>query len=161
MSEAPPIEVVDVPLRAGPDEPSSHHLLAIETLLAIERLAMNQPAGSLSLIATRGLLHDHPLGKTPRSDARCQLAGIVRYWRRREQPWRRDTRHGLELPGEPGLDNLLEVAGIGPRVESCDDRRMLRQVDQRAGTIRCDHLGAADLSMRPLTHPTLASLDSL
>ena len=152
MREAAPVDVVHVPLWAGPDEARGHDLAAIEAALLVERLAVDQPAGALAVLAAGGFLHDEPLRKPPGAYAPRGLAGIVGVGGRREQTGRGDARHGLELARQPGLDDLLEVARLRPGLEATDDRRVPGQVDQRPGPVGGDHLAAADLPVRLAAH---------
>src|SRR5207253_2012080 len=138
--------------RAGTNEAGGHDLPAVEPPLVVERLPVNQPAGSLALLGAADLLHDEPLRETPRADAPCRLAGIVRIGRRREEPRRCDTRHDLELAREPGLRDLVQVPRLRPRIEPTDDRRVPGQIDERAGSVGGDDLAAADLPVRLPAH---------
>ena len=142
-----------MPLRAGPHETRGHDGTTLEAALLVERLAVDQPSGSLAVLSPAGFLHDAPLREAPNPDASRRLARIVRIGRRREEPGGRDVGHHLELPSQPGLDDLLEVRCLRPGVETPDDGRMVRQVDQRARPVGGDDLPAADLPMCPPTHP--------
>ena len=66
----------------------------------------------------------------------------------------------LELAREPRLDDLLEVARLRPGVEPADDRRVPRQVDQRAGPVGGDDLAAADLPVRLAAHAPSSTCDA-
>ena len=69
VDEATPVEVVHVPLRAGPHEAGRDHRAAVEAAPLVERPAVDEPARALSILASALVLHHEPLGKPPGADA--------------------------------------------------------------------------------------------
>lgn len=63
--------------------------------------------------------------------------------------------------GEPFPQTRLRnhgtrTLGIVPEVESAGEHCVVEKVDQRAGSVRADHLTAADLAVGPMALPLLA-----
>src|SRR5438046_1666441 len=67
--EPVPVEIVHVSLRTGAHEAGGHNLSAVKPALLVERLAVDQSPGTLTLPSSALLLHDEPLGEAPHSDA--------------------------------------------------------------------------------------------
>src|ERR1019366_6864041 len=101
VNKATPVEIIHVSLRAGAHEASGHNWPAVEPSLVIELLPMDQPAGSLALRAAAGFLNDEPFREPPDADSLGRLTGISLVGRWSKEPWRRDSRHDLELACEP------------------------------------------------------------
>lgn len=70
--------------------------------------------------------------------------------RRRVEPGRRHAGQVPELVCEPRLDHFIQ--SLRPRIEAADDRRVSRQVDERAGAVRRDDLTLAKLSVGATAH---------
>ena len=152
VHEPAPVDVVDVPPRAGADEPGGHDRAALETAVVVEGLPVHEPPRSDVPVAGVRLLDDEPLGKAPRADAHRRSAGVGRYRRRGHHPRHGDAGDGPQLPGEPRLVDRLELVRRRPLVEPRHDGRLVRQVDQGSGAVGRDDLAAAKLSVRSLLH---------
>ena len=155
MDESAPIEIVDVPARTSADETRGHHVPALEAaLVVVECLPMHETPRPCVRRALSGVrrLDDEPLRKAPRTDPDRRRAGIGRHRRRRQQLHRGDAGDRLQLPREPRLVDLVQLVRRRPFVESRDDRRLLRQVDEGARAVGGDDLAAANLAVRLLLH---------
>jgi hypothetical protein len=126
MHEATPVKIINVSLRARAHKARGYNHTPVEASLVIELLAMDQPAGSLSICAATGFLYDEPFRKPPDANSLGGLTGVVLLWRGRKEPWRRDPRHDLQLACEPYLRNFLQITRLRPVFEATNDRRMSR-----------------------------------
>ena len=161
VDEAAPVEVVDVSLRAGAHEAGGHDLPAVEAALVVERLAMDQPAGALALLARRS----PPARRTtPESARRRCPRGVSRgsfesgggaKSRGAATPvmsWSLRVSRGSTISSR---SLVFGQVSRPPTIAEC-----LRQVDQRAGPVGGDDLAAADLPVRLAAHARSSTCDA-
>ena len=139
---------------AGAHEAGGHHLQPFEEPSLVQRLAMHQTPRAVALLAARlpavVLLDDEPFRKPPRTDASPGGPWFARTGRRRVEPRHRYAGQVPELVCKPRLDHFIEF--FRPCVQAADDRRVPRQVDERAGAVRRDDLTLAKLSVGATAH---------
>src|SRR5262245_23172075 len=124
MHEVPPIEVIDVAFRTGAHEAGGDHGSPIEPALVVERLPVNEPPRTETVLTSTLVLDDEPFGNPPGPDAACRLARIAGIRRWREQARRCHAGHARQLLREPRLCDFLEVGWPRPCIEAADDGRM-------------------------------------
>ena len=120
VHEAAPVEVVHVPLRAGPHESGGHDRPAVEPALLVERLAMDQPARPLAISLRPASCTTNHSGKRHAPMPFAVSRGSFESGGRRVELRRHDARHDLELAREPGLEDL--APGRSPSA-TCRGRR--------------------------------------
>jgi hypothetical protein len=137
-----PIQVINVPLGTGTHESGCDHWAPVESTPRIERLSIHEPTRTATTIAAIRFLHHGPFREPPRTDALCRLTWLTRIRRRGIEAWSVHTGHELELGSEPRLNDLFEVTSPRPGVEPPNNGGVLREINQRAGTVGGDHLAA-------------------
>jgi len=121
MDEATPIEIRYMSAGTGTDEARGHDRPPIEPPFVIERSTVHKTAGAFFAASRARLLHDHPGGEAPDSNAQLGLAGRGRVWRRGEQPRSSHAGHHRDLPSQPYVDDFLEGADTRPSLEATNN----------------------------------------
>ena len=114
MDELIPVDIVDVALRAGADEPGGDHralfVAAVGEGSARNHAPRARAGSSPGARAGTGFLHHEPLGESPRTDSSLVILPALRLgWRRRWSVESRieNARHGRELSREMRLVHRL------------------------------------------------------
>ena len=128
VGEPGPVEVIHMASAAGSHEPGRHHGLAVETAPLVQRPAVHEAPGALTFGVAVVVLDHEPLREAPRTDPLTRRPGIRGLRRRCVHPRGRDSGDGPEQTGEPLVDDLLQLAGVGPRLEPGDYGCLLWQV---------------------------------
>ena len=154
VDELIPVDVVDVALRAGADEPGGDDR-ALPVVAAVgEGGARNhapraRAGSSPGTRAGTGFLHHEPLGESPRTDSSLVILPAIRLGWRRIEPRIRNARHGHQLGREARFVDRFQIGRLAaPGIESPHNGRIVQAGSIRApGPERGDHLAAAQLPM--------------
>ena len=156
MDELIPVDIVDVALRAGADEPGGDHralfVAAVGEGSARNHAPRAHAGSSPGTRAGTGFLHHEPLGESPRTDAPLPILPALRLRRWRVEPRAGYARHGHQLGREARLVDRFQTRLAAPGIESAHDGGVVREVDERSRPEGGDHLTAAQLSVSLPVH---------
>ena len=151
VDELIPVDVVDVALRAGADEPGGNNRLLVVASVGEGGARNHAPRArartSAGAWAGTGLLHHEPLGEPPRADSSLPLLPALRLRWRGVETRVGHAGHGHQLGREARLVDRLEARLAAPGIESTHDRGVVGEVDECARPEGGDHLATSHLPM--------------
>ena len=151
VDELVPVDVVDVALRAGADEPRGNNRLLVVAPVGESGARNHAPRArarpSAGAWAGTGLLHHEPLGESPRADSSLSILPALRLRRWGVETRVGDAGHGRQLGREARLVDTFQVRHAAPGIESTNNCGVVREVDECARPEGGDHLATAQLPM--------------
>src|ERR1035437_34114 len=143
-----------MPIRTRLDKAQGNNIvfLAVRPLpfrLGDEIAAVNEWSGALALRSFHGNLRRKPLRKAVNGDSDRRRVRVLTISGRLIHREARSFQYQFNLAQEAGFDDppLAVVASPVPRVQTADNRGVVRQGHKGAGTERFDDWAGANLSM--------------